>query len=43
MKGCEKCDVILLLALQVLLNVLIKNQREGDNIIFFSFQIWLRS
>ena len=28
MKGCERCDAFLLLALQVLLNVLIKNRRE---------------
>ena len=44
MKGCERCDAFLLLALQVLLNVLIKNRRErrkaskekvNNNYIFF--------
>ena len=28
MKGCERCDAFLLLALQVLLNVLIKPKRK---------------
>nr|DAS47565.1 MAG TPA: hypothetical protein [Caudoviricetes sp.] len=33
MKGCERCDAFLLLALQVLLNVLIKNRRERRKLV----------